>query len=227
MKIKLIATSILFSSTVFAGPYIETRDAYNTASEEHELILRAGYNFDQGAGLMFTNAYNVGKWNMAKHSYNEIEGWYPLLKPTSWFTIQPGGLVNANSRGSGGAVYLDTIYNITDWFNIKLRLRYNRSNYSSVDLDNKLDNDDSYEFVNYLVFKINDSLTYSLDTHYYERVNNFNASNGKDHSWEIDNGFRYKLDQNWLPYLDLQWLDRSNYYNREIYRIRVGLRYSF
>ena len=27
-----------------------------------------------GAGLMFTNAYNVGKWDELKHSYNEIEG---------------------------------------------------------------------------------------------------------------------------------------------------------
>jgi hypothetical protein len=40
----------------------------------HEVILRAGYNFDMGAGLMFTNAYNVGKWDELKHSYNEIEG---------------------------------------------------------------------------------------------------------------------------------------------------------
>ena len=44
----------------FAGAYVETREAYNTASELHEVILRAGYNFDMGTGLMFTNAYNVG-----------------------------------------------------------------------------------------------------------------------------------------------------------------------
>ncbi|WP_427926975.1 oligogalacturonate-specific porin KdgM family protein [Acinetobacter baumannii] len=35
------------------------------------------------------------------------------------------------------------------------------------------------------------------------------------------------MDRNWLPYLELQWLDRWNDYNREQYRIRLGLRYSF
>lgn len=63
---KRIITVLIVSSVscpVFAGAYVETREAYNTASELHEVILRAGYNFDMGAGLMFTNAYNVGKWD--------------------------------------------------------------------------------------------------------------------------------------------------------------------
>ncbi|EKY4856704.1 porin OmpL, partial [Enterobacter hormaechei] len=45
--------------------------------------------------------------------------------------------------------------------------------------------------------------------------------------WEITNKFSYKIDRNWLPYFELQWLDRWNDYNREQYRIRLGLRYSF
>ncbi|MGE5915700.1 oligogalacturonate-specific porin KdgM family protein, partial [Klebsiella pneumoniae] len=113
---KRIITVLIVSSVscpVFAGAYVETREAYNTASEMHEVILRAGYNFDMGAGLMFTNAYNVGKWDELKHSYNEIEGWYPLFKPTDKLTFQPGGLINDSSAGSGGAVYLDTNYKFT------------------------------------------------------------------------------------------------------------------
>jgi len=79
--IVLIVSSV--SCPVFAGAYVETREAYNTASEMHEVILRAGYNFDMGAGLMFTNAYNLGKWDELKHSYNEIEGWHSLNPPTN------------------------------------------------------------------------------------------------------------------------------------------------
>ena len=45
--------------------------------------------------------------------------------------------------------------------------------------------------------------------------------------WEITHGFRYKLDQHWLPYVELQWLDRWNDYHREQYRLRLGLRYAF
>ncbi|WP_272888339.1 oligogalacturonate-specific porin KdgM family protein, partial [Cronobacter sakazakii] len=118
---KRIATALLCSSVpcaAFAGAYVETREAYNTASELHEVILRAGYNFDMGAGLMTTNAYNVGKWDEIKHSYNEIEGWYPLFKPTENLTFQPGGLINDSIDGSGGALYLDTNYKFTPWFNL-------------------------------------------------------------------------------------------------------------
>ena len=47
---KRIITVLIVSSVycpVFAGAYVETREAYNTASEMHEVILRAGYNFDR------------------------------------------------------------------------------------------------------------------------------------------------------------------------------------
>ena len=75
MKKSLTAAMVLLvSGPVFAGAYVETREAYNTASDLHEVILRAGYNFDMGAGIMATNAYNVGRWDEIKHSYNEIEG---------------------------------------------------------------------------------------------------------------------------------------------------------
>jgi hypothetical protein len=53
-------------------------------------------------------------------------------------------------------------------------------------------------------------------------VNDYHSKNGKDHHWEITNKFSYRIDRNWLPYLELQWLDRWNDYNREQYRIRWG-----
>ncbi len=66
---KRIITVLIVSSVscpVFAA-YVETRrNATIRPLSCTEVILRAGYNFDMGAGLMFTNAYNVGKWDELK-----------------------------------------------------------------------------------------------------------------------------------------------------------------
>ena len=169
----------------------------------------------------------MGKWDELKHSYNEIEGWYPLFKPTDKLTFQPGGLINDSSAGSGGAVYLDTNYKFTDWFNLTFRYRYNHNNYDTPDYNGRMDKNDTHEFANYWNFKVTDAFFYTFEPHFFQRVNDYHSKNGKDHHWEITNKFSYKIDRNWLPYLELQWLDRWNDYNREQYRIRLGLRYSF
>lgn len=62
---------------------------------------------------MLTITYTLQRDDELKHGYNEIEGWYPLFKPTDKLTIQPGGLINDKSIGSGGAVYLDVNYKFT------------------------------------------------------------------------------------------------------------------
>ena len=89
----IILLSSLTSASVFAGAYVENREAYNLASDQGEVMLRVGYNFDMGAGIMLTNTYNFQREDELKHGYNEIEGWYPLFKPTDKLTIQPGGLI--------------------------------------------------------------------------------------------------------------------------------------
>ena len=50
----LLLTSVI-STSAFAGAYVENREAYNLASDQMEFMLRVGYNFDMGAGLMLTN----------------------------------------------------------------------------------------------------------------------------------------------------------------------------
>lgn len=72
---------IIFSigSAYAGGGYLEIREAWNSASEEHQLKLGVGYNFDNGAGALYQSAFNTGKnWNQLKHSFDEIEGWYPI-----------------------------------------------------------------------------------------------------------------------------------------------------
>ncbi|EBA3343737.1 porin OmpL, partial [Salmonella enterica] len=147
----VILTSVV-STSVFAGAYVENREAYNLASDQMEFMLRVGYNSDMGAGIMLTNTYTLQRDDELKHGYNEIEGWYPLFKPTDRLTIQPGGLINDKSIGSGGAVYLDVNYKFTPWFNLTVRNRYNHNSYSSTDLNGELDNNDSYEIGNYWNF---------------------------------------------------------------------------
>ena len=228
---KKLAFAILLSSVIsapaLAGAYVETREAWNSASDQHEVILRAGYNFDQGAGLMFTNAYNIGRWDEIKHGYNEIEGWYPLFKPNNKLTIQPGGLINDNRDGSGGALYLDTNYKFTDRFNLTLRYRYNHNNYDTLDINRRMNKNDTHEIANYWNFRLTETFFYTFEPHFFQRVNHFTSRNGKDHHWEITNKFSYKIDTHWMPYLELQWLDRWQNYQREQYRVRLGLRYSF
>ncbi|HGA2242418.1 TPA: oligogalacturonate-specific porin KdgM family protein, partial [Enterobacter roggenkampii] len=107
------------------------------------------------------------------------------------------------------------------------RYRYNHNNYDTPDYNGQMDKNDTHEFANYWNFKVTDAFFYTFEPHFFQRVNDYHSKNGKDHHWEITNKFSYRIDRNWLPYLELQWLDRWNDYNREQYRIRLGLRYSF
>ncbi|HDZ8014125.1 TPA: hypothetical protein RUS85_004798 [Citrobacter amalonaticus] len=39
---------------------------------------------------------------------------------------------------------------------------------------------------------------------------------------------KYRINQNWLPYIDLRWLDRNaTTYHREQNQIRLGVKYFF
>lgn len=135
---------------------------------------------------------------------------------------------NDKSIGSGGAVYLDVNYKFVPWFNLTVRNRYNHNNYSSTDLSGELDNNDTYEIGTYWNFKITDKFSYTFEPHYFMRVNDFNSSNGKDHHWEITNTFRYRINEHWLPYFELRWLDRNvEPYHREQNQIRIGTKYFF
>ncbi len=62
----------------------------------------------------------------------------------------------------------------------------------------------------------------------FYNVNDFNSSNGTKHHWEITNTFRYRINEHWLPYLELRWLDRNvEPYHREQNQIRIGAKYFF
>ena len=219
--------AILYSGMCSAAGYIEAREAYNTASDKHELALRAGYGFDNGAGLMYTNAYSTNRWNELKTSYNELEGWYPVYKATPFLTFQLGGLINSNTAGSGVSGYGDINYKFTPDFNVTARYRYNHKNYDTLNTLGNYDRNDTHQFIMYWNLKINDTWSYTFEPDYYIAVNDFRQKNAKDHSWELNNKLTYTYNSHWKPYLELSWLDRWVDYSKEQYRIRMGVRYYF
>ncbi|WP_302183190.1 oligogalacturonate-specific porin KdgM family protein, partial [Salmonella enterica] len=50
----LVILSSVISTSVFAGYYVEYREAYNLASYQMEFMLRVGFYSDMGAGIMLT-----------------------------------------------------------------------------------------------------------------------------------------------------------------------------
>lgn len=108
----IILLSSLTSASVFAGAYVENREAYNLASDQGEVMLRVGYNFDMGAGIMLTNTYTFQREDELKHGYNEIEGWYPLFKPTDKLTIQPRSSCHCLNHGAGVGCFMRVFYEI-------------------------------------------------------------------------------------------------------------------
>ncbi|MFS2221102.1 oligogalacturonate-specific porin KdgM family protein [Pantoea sp. B65] len=228
VKLALVVCGAFYSVSSFsAGPWIELREAFNTASEQHELVVRGAYNFANGAGIMLTNSYSVNKYDEFKHSYNEMEAWYPLFKPTTEFTISPALILTDNSSGSTVSPYMDFNYKFTPDFNVTFRYRYNNKNYETLDNNAQYDKDSTHQFVMYWNLKINDSWAYTFEPDYFIHINDYSSKNGKDHNWELNNKLTYTMTANWKPYVEASWLDRWNNYNREQYRFRVGIRYYF
>lgn len=224
---KICLISLLCSNMAVAGSYFETREAFNFATDQHELLLRLGYNWESGAGIMASNAYNTDKLDKLKHSYNEIEGWYPLFSLTPKLSFSAGGLVNSSRAGSGGAAYFDSKYSFTDTFIAIARYRYNRNNFLTIDLNGIGNHNDTNEYTLYIINKFTPKLTHIFEPHYYTRVNDFNSANGKDHHWELTSHTRYRINEQWMPYLELQWYDKNVNLDAQAYRIRVGFKYFF
>lgn len=175
---------------------------------------------------MLTNAYNTGTYDRLKHSWNELEGWYPLLSLQD-FTWYGGAIVNENTDGSGGAAYFDFKYQVSTPLSFVLRTRYNYRNYDSVTYNGGIQPDNTGEFHLGAYYVISPELTYYLEPTYMQQVNDFHSDNGRDHHWEVNNVFTYTGFHHWAPYLEAAWMDRVASENAENYRIRLGLRYNF
>lgn len=221
---------MLFSiSPVYAaGGYIEIREAWNSASEEHQLKLGAGYNFDNGAGVIYQSAFNTGQsLDQLKHSFDEIEGWYPLWKINKSTTFFVGGLVNVTKDGSTTAPYVHVAYNANKDLVLVAKYKYNHLNHMTSNVYGEMDYNDNHQLILVANYKITDTLAYEFEPNLYINTADYDRKNNKDHSWEINNKLTWKMTQQWRPFIQISWLDRDSKNHAEQIRIRLGIRYYF
>lgn len=227
MNRKLILLALMLPAFSHAGGFLEIREAWNSASEEHQFKLGAGYNFTNGAGLLFQTVYNTAELDQFKHSFDEIEGWYPLWNITDKLDLSPGGILNSTSAGSTTAPYLQLGYSATPALAMAFKYRYNHTNYKTRDLNGEMNYNDSHQLILVVNYKINEAFSYEFEPDYYLNTDEYSRKNGKDHSWELNHKLTWKVTQNWRPFIQLSWLDRDCNNHAEQYRIRLGVRYYF
>ncbi|MBA8199448.1 porin OmpL [Citrobacter freundii] len=221
---------IIFSigSAYAGGGYLEIREAWNSASEEHQLKLGVGYNFDNGAGALYQSAFNTGKnWNQLKHSFDEIEGWYPIWNINESTTFFIGGLVNTTKEGSTTSPYFHIAYKANKDLVLVTKYKYNHMNYETLNLYGEMDYNDSHQLILVANYKITDTLAYEFEPNLYINTADYNRKNKKDHSWELNHKFTWKMTQQWRPFIQVSWLDRDTKNHAEQIRIRLGIRYYF
>ncbi|ASG63365.1 hypothetical protein CEW81_11655 [Kluyvera genomosp. 3] len=131
--IPCILLGLSFSAA--AGGFLEVREAYESASKDHQLKLGGGYNFDNGAGVLYQTVFNTGKnLEQLKHTFDELEGWYPLWHITDKLTLYPGGIINSTSAGSTTSPYVQLGYIYNTDLAMAFKYRYNHMNYQTNDL---------------------------------------------------------------------------------------------
>ncbi len=211
---------------VYGVGYIEVREAWDSASKEHQFKLGAGYHFRNGAGLLYQTTYNTGRnLDQLEHSFDEIEGWYPLWKMTDALTLYAGGLINSTSSGSTIAPYIQFGYLVSPDFAVAFKYRYNHMNYQTRNLTGIMDYNDSHQFIVVANYKINEVLNYEFEPDLYINSGEYHRKNGKGHSWELNHKVTWKMSNTWRPFIQLSWLDRDAGNHAERYRIRLGIRY--
>lgn len=228
IQFSLITPLLLLCQSAYASAYIEVREAWNSASEEHQFKLGAGYNFENSAGLLYQTVFNTGKdLDQLKHSFDEIEGWYPLWNITQALTFYGGGIINSTNTGSSSSPYVQLGYLVNPRFAVAFKYRYNHTHYRTADLAGDMRYNDSHQLVIVANYKINDVWSYEFEPDLFLNTGEYNRKNNKDHSWELNHKFTWKMTAQWRPFIQLSWLDRDVKNHAEQYRVRLGIRYYF
>ncbi len=229
----LLSASILNCTQVNAGPYanngvfIEASDSWYSAVNQHDVKMVGGYGFTNGAGVMLTNAYNIGKGDNIHQGYNELEGWYPLPSTTGFLSFMPGALINANNLGSGLAGYINMNMTFSPTFNVSTRYRYNHRNSRTINTVDEYNYNDSHQFIVYFNLQASEKLALVVEPNYFIHLNQFRAANNSKYHWEVNAAARYRIDENWMPFVELGWLDRHTLNQQEQVKIKLGVRYFF
>ncbi|HAT1644559.1 TPA: porin [Raoultella planticola] len=209
-----------------ATTWVDNRFAHTWGPEKNQYKIGGGHIFDNGAGILVSAMYDLGQgFDQMKSSFQEYEGWYPVLLNNKW-SITPGGLTDIDSAGTKLAPYISLDYKISKVLGFSTRYRYNHMTHKDADYNGYMDYNDSHQIDMYLNYQATDKLWLQLNPEFFINTGDFYASNGKKTHWEPSVVARYRINQHWMPYSELAWLDKDQNNDNQI-RLRLGVRYYF
>ncbi|MCW8114171.1 oligogalacturonate-specific porin KdgM family protein [Yersinia intermedia] len=207
-----------------SATWIDNRYAHTTASEKNQYKIGMGHIFDNGAGVLVSGMYDLGKdIDQFKSTFQEFEGWYPIpLNNKLTFTL--GGLTDIDSSGTKLAPYAGLEYKLNKSFSVASRYRYNHMTHKESDFNGKMDYNDNHQLDVYFNYQATDKLWLQLNPEFFINTGDYYASNGKKTHWEPSIVARYRIDPHWMPYAEIAWLDKDKNNDNQV-RFRLGIRY--
>ncbi|NDL62122.1 oligogalacturonate-specific porin KdgM family protein [Acerihabitans arboris] len=207
-----------------SATWIDNRYAHTTASEKNQYKIGAGHIFDNGAGVLVSSMYDLGQdFGQLRSTFQEYEGWYPLPLNDKW-SITPGGLTDIDSSGTKLAPYISLDYKFSKVVSVSTRYRYNHMTHQERDYNNEMDFNDSHQIDLFLNYQATDKLWLQFNPEFFINTGDYYASNGKKTHWEPSIVARYRVNQHWMPYAEVAWLDQDQNNDNQV-RFRLGIRY--
>lgn len=206
--------------------WLNFREAYLTGSKQFQTKIEYAAKFDDVLYFAIQNTSGHGdSLNQVSSRYNEIETNYkiPLSSNVSFY---PGAVFNWSRSGSAFDPYVKLGFSPVDNVTLLVGYRYNKNNYSSVNIYNQLQNDGNHEVNIWLDWSVNERIWTEYNFTYHKRIGEFRYGNGSTENLEHTVAVSYKIDDQFTPYIDASWLDKAGNGDNEG-RIRVGLFYHF
>ncbi|MFS2222339.1 oligogalacturonate-specific porin KdgM family protein [Pantoea sp. B65] len=221
MALPLVCCSL---NALASATWIDNRYAHTTAAEKNQYKIGAGHIFDNGAGILASAMYDPGQdFQQFRSTFQEFEGWYPIPLSDNW-TFSPGGLTDIDSGGTKLAPYAGIEYKFSKAFSIATRYRYNHMTHKELDYNSNMDYNDSHQIDVFFNYQATDKLWLQLNPEFFINSGDFYASNGQKTHWEPSIVARYRVNQHWMPYAEVAWLDQDKNHDNQV-RFRLGIRY--
>lgn len=225
----LTAITLMWSFNTTAGAFFEIRERFRTNTSIHQLKVGGGYYFDNGAGVLVSQFYNMGgEYEQFKHSFNEYEGWYPVWKSEDkkW-RVDVGAQLDSDSSGSSECANIGFTYFISDILSTGARYRFINMNHKTRNPDGDIRYHDQHQIDLYFNYKINSQWMLALNPTYYYHMNEFTGINGKRHHFEMMANVIYKMTDHWSMIPHVGWMDKDASDDNQAWLIGLTTRYYF
>ncbi|AUU90757.1 porin [Enterobacteriaceae bacterium ENNIH3] len=225
-----LSLSTLTLNAFAAATWVDNRYAHTWGPEKNQYKIGGGHIFDNGAGVLASAMYDIGTTNQnigrqLKSTFQEFEGWYPFKLDDQW-SVTTGGLTDIDSAGSSISPYMSLDYKLNNVLSFSTRYRYNHITRRTADLNGNMSYNDAHQLDFFLNYQATDKLWLQLNPEFFINTNDFHAANGKKTHWEPSIVARYRINQHWMPYTEVAWLDKDKNNDNQI-RLRVGIHYYF